>query len=165
MSNKCACTWNLGLSRWKIDRKCRKKIGQELISWQCSENINPLGGPQLKHELFCGTNPAKFWWIRFLTVLCGAQNQQNVTGFVPQNNSCPGFDSEIIQILLGLCSSFDHHGLSGFVLQFKLCPVHWELTQIESLRSWVRIPIRPTSPNHFLMAKTRFKLQHKSSKF
>ena len=75
-------------SHWFERILCHSKRTEKI--WQCSENVNPQPGPQLKNELFCCTNPAKFWWIRFFTVLCGAQNQQNLTGFVLQNNSCPG---------------------------------------------------------------------------
>ena len=60
--------------------------------WLFSQNVNPQPGPQLKHELFCCTNPAKFWWARVQSNSDGSQklNHQNLTGFVLQNNSCPG---------------------------------------------------------------------------
>ena len=117
------------------------------------QNINPQPGPQLKHILFCTTNPAKFWWSNFQWDRNPSSPQATIRIWLP-----PYCKRIRVQV-----RTRDHSNSAGFVLQFKMCPVRWDVIDSESPRSWVRVPLRSTSPSHFLMTKTRFKLQHKSS--
>ena len=115
----------ISLAHRQVDQTCIRIIHSKFIGniaiWLFSENVNPLGGPQLKHELFCCTNPAKFWWANVQSNSDGSPklNHQNLIGSAPQNNSCPGSSP----------------GSSP----------------------------TPSHPSHFLMVKTRFKLQCKSN--